>query len=338
METQAPLLEVDNLRVEFNTLEGRIRAVDGISFNVQEGETLGLVGESGCGKSITAMSILRLITPPGRIAAGRILYRGRDLLTVSEPEIRKVRGKEIALIFQEPVAALNPVYTVGNQIAEAIRVHNKVSKKDALIEAVRLLRLVQIPDPERRVRDYPHQMSGGMCQRVMIAMSLSCKPSLLMADEPTTALDVTIQAEILDLLKRLKDEFRLSMLLISHNLGVIAGSADRVAVMYAGRIVEEAPVREIFASPKHPYTIGLLRSVPRLGGRDRGVRRRLPAIPGNVPDPLSREPGCPFAPRCTEVMQVCRREEPQLLPLEGERKVSCFLHHPAVGEGKAVAR
>ena len=271
----APLLEVENLRVEFDTPEGKSRAVNGVSFQIREGETLGLVGESGCGKSLTAMSVLRLITPPGRIASGRILYRGRDLLALSEPEIRKVRGKEIALIFQEPVAALNPVFTVGDQIAEAIRVHNKVSKKDALAEAARLLRLVQIPDAERRVREYPHQMGGGMCQRVMIAMALSCKPSLIMADEPTTALDVTIQAEILDLLKRLKEEFRLSLLLISHNLGVIAGSADRVAVMYAGRIVEQAPVREIFAAPKHPYTIGLLRSVPKLGERDGSARRRL---------------------------------------------------------------
>ncbi|MCI0410689.1 MAG: ABC transporter ATP-binding protein [Acidobacteria bacterium] len=332
----APLLEVEDLRVEFDTPEGKSRAVNGVSFQIQEGETLGLVGESGCGKSLTAMSVLRLITPPGRIASGRILYRGRNLLTVSEPEIRKVRGKEIALIFQEPVAALNPVFTVGDQIAEAIRVHHKVSKKDALVEAARLLKLVQIPDAERRVREYPHQMSGGMCQRVMIAMALSCKPSLIMADEPTTALDVTIQAEILDLLRRLKEEFRLSLLLISHNLGVIAGSADRVAVMYAGRIVELAPVREIFASPKHPYTIGLLRSVPKLGERKRSARRRLYAIPGTVPDPYAHEAGCPFAPRCPDVMQACRREDPRLLPLEGGRKVACFLHHPAHPSSEAA--
>jgi oligopeptide/dipeptide ABC transporter ATP-binding protein len=327
-EPAALLLGVEDLRVEFDTPEGKARAVNGVSFQIREGETLGLVGESGCGKSLTAMSVLRLITPPGRIASGRILYRGRDLLALSEPEIRKVRGKEIALIFQEPVAALNPVFTVGDQIAEAIRVHHKVTKKDALAEAARLLRLVQIPDAERRVGEYPHQMSGGMCQRVMIAMALSCKPSLIMADEPTTALDVTIQAEILDLLKRLKEEFKLSLLLISHNLGVIAGSADRVAVMYAGRIVEQAQVREIFAAPKHPYTIGLLRSVPKLG-ENRSERRRLYAIPGTVPDPYAPEAGCPFAPRCPDVMQVCRREDPQLLPLEGGRKVACFLHHPA---------
>jgi len=337
MTPDSVLLEVDDLRIEFDTPEGKAWAVNGVSFHIREGETLGLVGESGCGKSLTALSILRLITPPGRIASGRVLFRGRDLLTVSEPEIRKVRGKEIALIFQEPVAALNPVFTVGDQIAEAIRVHNRVSKKDAMAEAVRLLKLVQIPDAERRVREYPHQMSGGMCQRIMIAMALSCKPSIIMADEPTTALDVTIQAEILDLLKRLKDDFRLSVLLISHNLGVIAGSADRVAVMYAGRIVEEAPVRELFASPKHPYTIGLLRSVPRLGATGHAQRRRLAAIPGTVPDPYAPEPGCPFAPRCGDVMPVCRREDPALLPLDGGRKVACFLHHPTEGERKVAA-
>jgi len=335
--SKAPLLEVEDLKVDFAALEGTVRAVDGVSFHLQEGETLGLVGESGCGKSVTAYAILRLISPPGRIVGGRIQYRGRDLLTLPEREIRKVRGKEIALIFQEPVAALNPVFTIGSQIAEAIRVHRRMAKKEAIAEAVRLLKLVQIPDPERRVREYPHQMSGGMCQRVMIAMALSCNPSLIIADEPTTALDVTIQAEILDLLRRLKAEFSLSVLLISHNLGVIAESADRVSVMYAGRIVEEASVREMFASPKHPYTLGLLRSVPRLGERGRSGRRRLPTIPGVVPDPAHRIPGCPFAPRCPEVMEVCRRVEPRLLPLEGGRKVSCFLHHPcAEGEKKAA--
>jgi oligopeptide/dipeptide ABC transporter ATP-binding protein len=334
MGSEPVLIEVQDLRVEFDTPEGVARAVRGISFEIREGETLGLVGESGCGKSVTSLAILRLIQPPGRIASGRILYRGRDLLPLRDAEIRKVRGKEIAIIFQEPVAALNPVFTVGFQIAEAIRVHHKVSKKAALDEAVRLLKLVQIPDAERRVKEYAHQMSGGMCQRVMIAMALSCKPSLIMADEPTTALDVTIQAEILDLLKRLKDEFRLSLLLISHNLGVIAGSADRVAVMYAGRIVEEAGVKELFAAPKHPYTIGLLRSVPRLGETKRSGR--LYAIPGAVPNPLLAEKGCPFAPRCPDVMAVCRVEDPLLLPLEGGRKVACFLHHPARSDPQAA--
>ena len=336
MKEGAPLLEVEDLRVEFAAPEGTVRAVDGVSFEIREGETLGLVGESGCGKSITALSLLRLIAPPGRISGGRIRYRGRDLLTVSEREIRKIRGKEIALIFQEPVAALNPVFTVGAQISEAIRVHNRIGRKEAMAEAVRLLGLVQIPDPRRRIHEYPHQMSGGMCQRVMIAMALSCKPSLLVADEPTTALDVTIQAEILDLLRRLREQFDLSVLLISHNLGVVAESGSRVAVMYAGRIVEEAPVREIFASPKHPYTLGLLRSMPRLGERARTGRRRLSTIPGSVPDPARREPGCPFAPRCPEAMEACRQVEPRLLPLSPGRKVSCFLHHPAEGEGRAA--
>jgi peptide/nickel transport system ATP-binding protein len=338
MPPAPPLLEVEDLRVEFAAPEGPVRAVDGVSFRIREGETLGLVGESGCGKSVTALSLLRLITPPGRIASGSIRYRGTDLLALAEREIRKVRGKEIALIFQEPVAALNPVFTAGSQIAEAIRVHRRISWKEAMGEAVQLLRRVQIPDPERRVREYPHQMSGGMCQRVMIAMALSCKPSLVIADEPTTALDVTIQAEILDLLRRLREEFSLSVLLISHNLGVIAESADRVAVMYAGRIVEEAPVREIFASPRHPYTAGLLASVPKLGERGRSGRRRLPMIPGNVPDPARREPGCSFAPRCPEVMDECRLGDPSLLPLGPDRKVACFLHHPASGEGKAAQR
>jgi oligopeptide/dipeptide ABC transporter ATP-binding protein len=337
MEPLKALLEVQDLKVEFAAVDGAVRAVEGVSFRVREGETLGLVGESGCGKSVTALSILRLIAPPGRITGGRILYRERDLLTVSEPEIRRIRGKEIALIFQEPVAALNPVFTVGSQISEAIRVHNRISRKEATAEAVRLLRLVQIPDPERRIGEYPHQMSGGMCQRVMIAMALSCKPSLIIADEPTTALDVTIQAEILDLLRRLREQFSLSVILISHNLGVIAESAHRVAVMYAGKIVEEAPVKDLFASPAHPYTAGLLRSVPRLGERARSGRRRLASIPGSVPDPGRREPGCSFAPRCPEAMEECRRIEPTLLPLSPERKVSCFLHHPA-GTGKAARR
>ena len=335
MTSSTPLLEIDDLHVEFSTQDGKARVINGATFKVFEGETLGLVGESGSGKSLTALATLRLISPPGRITGGRILLRGRDLLKVSEPEIRKVRGKEISLIFQEPVAALNPVFTVGDQIVEAIRVHNRVSKKEAQQQAVDLLRMVQIPDAERRVHEYPHQMSGGMCQRVMIAMALSCKPTLLIADEPTTALDVTIQAEILDLLKRLKGEFGLSVLLISHNLGVIAGSADRVAVMYAGRIVEEAPVREIFAAPKHPYTIGLLRSVPKLGDRSR--KRRLTAIPGSVPDPLALPPGCPFAPRCPDVMEVCWPHDPQLLPLGPDHKVACYLHHPAPGNQKAAS-
>ncbi len=321
MPSTTPLLEVDDLHVEFSTPDGKARVINGATFKVFEGETLGLVGESGSGKSLTALATLRLITPPGRITGGRILLRGSDLLKVSEPEIRKVRGKEISLIFQEPVAALNPVFTVGDQIVEAIRVHNRVSKKEALQQAVGLLRMVQIPDPERRVHEYPHQMSGGMCQRVMIAMALSCKPSLLIADEPTTALDVTIQAEILDLLKRLKGEFGLSVLLISHNLGVIAGSADRVAVMYAGRIVEEAPTRTLFRDPRHPYTRGLLASLPGPHGTP------LRAIEGTVPRLGHIPVGCAFAPRCPDRIEPCA-DLPALAPgADNGRPVRCFLHH-----------
>jgi oligopeptide/dipeptide ABC transporter ATP-binding protein len=331
------LLEVSGLSTHFHTEEGVVRAVDGASFHVEEGETLGLVGESGCGKSITALSLLRLVPPPGRIVSGRIVYKGVDLTVLPEKQMRRYRGREIALVFQEPMTALNPVFTVGYQVAEGLIVHKMMSKKEALREAVRLMGLVRIPDAEGRARDYPHQMSGGMRQRVMIAMALASRPSLLIADEPTTALDVTIQAEILDLLRRLKGEFNLSMILISHNLGVIAETADRVAVMYAGRIVEQAGVHDLFAAPRHPYTAGLLRSVPRLGQGGEGGpgarKRRLPAIEGNVPDLLHLPPGCAFHPRCPDVMPECRSREPRLLPLgPGEaRAVSCFKHHDPEG-------
>jgi oligopeptide/dipeptide ABC transporter ATP-binding protein len=332
-----------------------VRAADRLSFHVDEGETLGLVGESGCGKSITALALLRLVPPPGRITAGRIIYKGTDLTALPEKHMRHYRGKEIALVFQEPMAALNPVFTVGYQIAEGLIVHKMMRKREALKEAARLMEIVRIPDAARRARDYPHQLSGGLRQRVMIAMALACRPSLVIADEPTTALDVTIQAEILDLLRRLKDEYRLSLILISHNLGVIAETADRIAVMYAGRIVETAPVRELFSAPGHPYTVGLLRSVPRLGegGLDaRGRKKRLSAIPGQVPD-LARLPaGCAFHPRCPDVMPECRDTEPALLPvgdapgpaargagrespdpavLRPIRAVACFKHHDLEG-------
>jgi len=331
------LLDVSGLSVRFRTEEGIVRAVDDISFHVDEGETLGLVGESGCGKSVTALSLLRLPPPPGRIVAGRIVYRGTDLMGLPEREVRRFRGRAIALIFQEPMTALNPVYTVGYQIAEGLRVHGMMKKKEALDEAARLMDLVRIPDARARLRDYPHQMSGGMRQRVLIAMALACRPALLVADEPTTSLDVTIQAEILDLLRRLKEEFRLSVILISHNLGVIAEMADRVAVMYAGRIVEQAPVRDLFASPAHPYTAGLLRSVPRLGDRAQGAdgrRTRLAGIDGNVPDLQRLPPGCAFHPRCPDRMDDCPRSVPPLLPLrqaESSRSVACFLHHDPAG-------
>jgi len=331
----AALLEVTGLSVHFPSEEGVVRAADGLSFRVDAGETLGLVGESGCGKSVTALALLNLVPPPGRIVAGRILYEGNDLMALPEREMRRYRGRRIALVFQEPMTALNPVFTVGYQIAEGPIVHGLMRKKEALAEAARLMALVRIPDAAKRVRDYPHQMSGGMRQRVMIAMALASRPGLLVADEPTTALDVTIQAEILDLLRRLKAELGLSLLLISHNLGVIAEMADRVAVMYAGRIVEEAPVRELFTSPAHPYTAGLLRSVQRPGAGDGGApgRRRLQAIEGSVPDLLRLPPGCAFHPRCPDVMPECRTDEPRLLaPGDAPgRRVACFKHHDPWG-------
>ena len=330
-----PLLEVTDLSTHFPGAAGEVRAVDGISLHVDEGETLGLVGESGCGKSVFALSLLRLVPPPGRIVSGRVLLRGRDILTLPERAMRRVRGREIALVFQEPATALNPVFTVGYQIAEGLIVHGMMRKREALREAARLMEVVRIPDAARRAGEYPHQMSGGMRQRVMIAMALACRPALLVADEPTTALDVTIQAEILDLLLGLKQEFRLSLVLITHNLGVIAETADRVAVMYAGRIVEEAPTRDLFASPKHPYTAGLLRSIPRLGGAGPGeerAKRRLLAIDGSVPDLERLPPGCAFHPRCPDVMQECRESVPRLLPLAAsDRTVACYKHHDREG-------
>jgi len=329
------ILEVADLSTHFRSAAGEVRAVDRVSFHVDEQETLGLVGESGCGKSVLALSLVRLVPPPGRIVSGRIIYKGRDLMTLSEREVRRVRGREIALIFQEPSTALNPVFTVGYQIAEGLIVHKMMKRKEALREAVRLMEVVRIPDPGRRAGEYPHQMSGGMRQRVMIAMALACRPSLLVADEPTTALDVTIQAEILDLLRSLKREFRLSLILISHNLGVIAETADRIAVMYAGRIVEEAPAHDLFASPKHPYTAGLLRSIPRLGEagpEDGGRKKRLAAIEGSVPDLTMLPPGCAFGPRCPDVMPECRERVPGLRPLAAAgRAVACFKHHDPQG-------
>ena len=339
------LLEVTDLSIDFPADHGVVRAADRVSFHVNEGETLGLVGESGCGKSVTAISLLRLVPQPGRITSGKIVYRGTDLTALPEKEMRRYRGREIAFIFQEPMTALNPVFTVGYQIAEGLIVHGLMKKREAMAEAARLMEMVRIPDAARRVRDYPHQMSGGLRQRVMMAMALACRPALLVADEPTTALDVTIQAEILDLLKRLKEELGLSLILISHNLGVIAETANRVAVMYAGRIVETAPVRRLFASPMHPYTEGLLRSVPRLGGGGNGGpggrRKRLVAIEGSVPDLGKLPSGCHFHPRCPDVMPECREHEPDLHPVGGDggtgnegatgTAVACFKHHDLQG-------
>jgi oligopeptide/dipeptide ABC transporter ATP-binding protein len=305
------LLRIEGLQTHFFTEAGTVRAVDGVSLTVRKGETLGVVGESGCGKSVTALSVLRLIpNPPGKIVSGNIYLEGRDLLQLPEYEMRKVRGASISMIFQEPMTSLNPVFTVGDQIAEGIRLHQRLSKRESWNKAIEMLRIVRMADPERRVKEYPHQMSGGMRQRVMIAMALSCNPQLLIADEPTTALDVTIQAQILELLNELKAKLGMAVVLITHDLGVVADTAARVAVMYAGRVVEEAPVKELFTSPKHPYTQGLLNSIPRLEKAER--RARLQAIPGMVPDLLDLPRGCKFQARCTKLFEPCSGEEPQL--------------------------
>src|SRR5207302_487586 len=309
------LLQVKNLHTYFQTREGLVCAVDGVSFYLDRGELLGLVGESGCGKSMTALSIMRLIAPPGKIVAGEILFDGRNLLQVSNSEMRDVRGNDIAMIFQDPMTSLNPVFTVGQQIAEALRLHRDLSRKQARNSAIDAMREVSIPDPDLRVNDYPHQLSGGMRQRVMIAMALACDPKLLIADEPTTALDVTIQAQILELLDNLRKTRDLAVLLITHDLGVVAEVADRVAVMYTGKIVEQSPVEELFARPKHPYTEGLLRSVPKLTAKDVVRTERLQTIEGVVPKPTALPPGCHFAPRCPYRMPRCDDGEIPLYPV-----------------------
>jgi oligopeptide/dipeptide ABC transporter ATP-binding protein len=300
--------------------------VNDVSFEIRAGETLALVGESGSGKSVTALSIMRLVQAPGRIADGRLLFKGRDLLTLGDRDMQRVRGAEIALIFQEPMTALNPVFRVGDQIAETLRVHGRATRRDAKANAIDLLRAVRIADPDTRVDDYPHQLSGGMRQRVLIAMALACQPSLVIADEPTTALDVTIQAEILDLLREMKSALNLSLLLITHDLGVVAGTADRVAVMYAGRIVETGPVRDIFHRPAHPYTRGLLASMP--GGQP---GRRLRAIDGSVPLLGSLPPGCAFNPRCPERFDPCTTAAPDDYAAGPEQTAKCYLHADVVG-------
>ena len=316
-----PLLSVSHLTTVFDTQERPVPAVDDVSFEIRAGETRGLVGESGSGKSVTALSIMRLVQPPGRIAGGRLSFKGRDLLTFDERTMRTVRGADIALIFQEPMTALNPVFRVGDQIAETLLVHRRATRREARTKAVDLLRAVRIPDAASRVNDYPHQLSGGMRQRVLIAMSLACKPSLVIADEPTTALDVTIQAEILDLLREMKSALHLSLLLITHDLGVIAETADRVAVMYAGRIVETGPVRAIFRAPAHPYTRGLLASMP--GGRP---GRRLLAIDGSVPLLGALSPGCAFNPRCPDRFEPCTAAPPPDYAVGPEQVAKCYLH------------
>ena len=326
MTDAAPLLEVQDLQTFFHAEGNVARAVDGVSFAVGAGETLAIVGESGSGKSVTSLSILRLVPiPPGEIAGGRVLFRGRDLLALPEPEMRHIRGNEIGMIFQEPMSSLNPLLTVGEQIAEVVRLHQGLGRTAARQRAIEMLGRVNIPDPERRAREYPHRLSGGMRQRVMIAMALACRPALLIADEPTTALDVTIQAQILHLIRALQIEMSMSVLFITHNLGVVAQVADRVAVMYAGRIVEQGDVRTVFAAPLHPYTRALLRSIPRVEAVGRDPSHRLLSIPGQVPSPVALPPGCSYAPRCPLADDVCRTAMPPLAEVIAEHDVRC--HH-----------
>jgi oligopeptide transport system ATP-binding protein len=320
---QPIILEVNDLKTRFHTPEGTVHAVNGVSFKLREGGTLAVVGESGCGKSVTMMSILRLIViPPGEIASGQAIYRGRDLLKLSESEMEHVRGKEIAMIFQDPMTSLNPVLTIGRQITETLRTHLGLEKEPANRRAIELLEQVGIPDPARRLNDYPHQFSGGMRQRVMIAMALACVPSLLIADEPTTALDVTIQAQIIELIQRLRDTLSMAVIWITHDLGVVAGMAERVIVMYAGFIVEEAGVDDIYENPRHPYTLALLGALPRV---DRSRNDRLKSIPGAPPNLLVEPRGCPFAPRCEFIRERCRTENPALTPVDSDHSIACWV-------------
>jgi len=319
------LLKIHNLHTYFFTDEGVAKAVDGVDLELEEGGTLGVVGESGCGKSVTALSVMRLIPdPPGKITQGEILFRGTNLLTLSEAEMRKIRGRYISMIFQEPMTSLNPVFQIGDQISEVLRLHEGMSRKESWNRSVEMLKMVGIPSPERRVYEYPHQLSGGMRQRAMIAMALACGPMLMIADEPTTALDVTIQAQILELINRLQREKGMSVILITHNLGVIAETAQKVAVMYAGRIVEYTDVQPIFLSPKHPYTQGLLKSIPRLD-EDHGRKTKLEAIPGLVPSLLDLPKGCKFSNRCKYVFERCV-EEPPLIEAAPGHLVRCWLY------------
>jgi len=323
-----PLLQVRDLKTYFFTDDGVVKAVDGVSWDVQQGETLGLVGESGCGKSVTALSLLRLIpNPPGRIVSGEVIFDGEDLLQMDEDELRHIRGNKIAMVFQEPMTSLNPVLTLGRQLTEALELHLKMDRGSARQRAVQLLEMVGIPEAEARIDDYPHQFSGGMRQRVMIAMALSCNPKLLLADEPTTALDVTIQAQVLEILARLSRELGTAVVIITHNLGVVARYADRVNVMYAGKIVETASAKDLYAKPRHPYTVGLLKSVPRL---DEVRKSKLEVIEGSPPDLINMGTGCPFYPRCTFRIERCADEMPPLMQVEEKHFAACW-------EWKAVA-
>ena len=318
-----PLLEVKDLRTHFFTGDGVVKAVNGVSFYVGEGETLGIVGESGCGKSVTVLSVMRLIPqPPGKVVGGEVLFDGRDLLKLDDDGIRKVRGNKIAMIFQDPMTSLNPVLTIGKQIREALELHLGMNKSQSRKRSAELLATVGIPEADARLDDYPHQFSGGMRQRAMIAMALACNPMLLIADEPTTALDVTIQAQIVDLVKRLRDQIGMAVIWITHDLGVIAGLADRMMVMYAGYVVEEAPVKEIYADPRHPYTLGLIGSLPRL---DEIRTEKLKSIDGLPPDLIDLPPGCPFQPRCVYAVEKCGKERPELGPVGPRHRIACWV-------------
>ena len=324
MNAASPLLEVSHLSTSFFSDQGEIRAVEDVSFSVQPGQTVALVGESGCGKSVTALSIMQLVDFPGKVVDGQVMFKGADLLTLPGKEIRRIRGNQIGMVFQEPMTSLNPVFTIGDQIGEVLEIHTTLTKHEIRQEVIRLLEKVQIPAPDRRIDQYPHEMSGGMKQRVMIAMALACRPDLLIADEPTTALDVTIQAQILELLKELQREMGMAILLITHNLGVVAQFAQDVIVMYASRIVERASVPQLFAAPSHPYTRALLRSLPKPGARE----ARLESIPGTVPSPLMYCRGCHFSTRCPDVLARCPDEEPPLVTIEPGHESVCWLHQP----------
>ena len=320
-----PLLSIRGLKVHFSTEAGTLHAVDGVDIDVNRGETVCVVGESGCGKTVTAMTVLKLVAmPPGRIAAGEIRWKGRDLVPLAREEMNRIRAKEIAIVFQEPMTSLNPVFTVGDQIGEVVRLHEKLNRKDARDRTIEMLRLVQIPNAAARVDDYPHQFSGGMRQRVMIAMALSCNPQLLIADEPTTALDVTIQAQILDLIHEMKERLGMAIMLITHAMGVVAETAQRVVVMYAGKVVEEAPVIDLFGSPRHPYTQGLIRSIPRLD-LAATTKQKLETIGGSVPKLISPSPGCRFAPRCKLATAECRQADPPLREIAPGHRVACIM-------------
>ena len=327
MNASSRLLDVEGLKTYFFTYDGIAKAVDDVSFFMNSGETLGLVGESGCGKSVTALSIMRLIQdPPGKIVNGKILFIDKELTQIPLNDMRRIRGNRISMIFQEPMTSLNPVYTIGRQISEMYKIHKNMGKQESMNQAVEMLRQVQIPLPEKRVHEYPHQLSGGMRQRAMIAMALACQPEILIADEPTTALDVTIQAQILDLMIHLKENFNTAILMITHDLGVIAETTQRIVVMYAGKVMEEGETRVILENPKHPYTRGLMKSIPQIGERSQKGRTRLFEIEGIVPSLYDLPIGCKFNPRCIEVMDICRKEEPELLQTDGMHQVRCWLY------------